>query len=503
LKPVQFVKSQLFNRGTIICDDFKVFDSIREHFTVENPTAFMFKTAISNRYFSAISPSGVFKLGMFFDILDYVYANITTDISVDDEIIKSIVPFEGMGYTPVTLPKITYRDYQLEAITLLLRYGRGTVFLPTASGKSAIIAGLYYSLYSQNLLTNKSLLVLTSGQLVEQFISDCADYGVPNEYLLPFTSVSQTSKDALELSSAKLIVTNRQYLERESNIAKLPAFIDSIFVDEMDVINKTSKICRTIDTFRTNNRFGCTGTMSDNIWNRWETIGVLGKPVLFKYPKDLKDDVLNRFEIYTLKFKFTKEQVFSAKIYQDVPPEIKLPAKIAQHFYSKENQYFFTHDRVQSKLAQLLLSETENTLVIFDNLEVGDKLYELLNRINTTKNIFLVNGKTKIDDRENIRSSLEQNTDNILLAQSQTITRGVNIKNLRRIYLFCSGTKGSKIIQAVGRILRLGQNTSVSKIYDVSSNMKYSTRHANKRQALYYEYYSVSKNNIKQILIDV
>jgi hypothetical protein len=58
----------------------------------------------------------------------------------------------------------------------------------------------------------------------------------------------------------------------------------------------------------------------------------------------------------------------------------------------------------------------ENVLVLFDRLETGKSIFELAKTVFNDKKIWYIDGSTPIDEREKIRSSLEQNGDNVLFA---------------------------------------------------------------------------------------
>lgn len=72
-----------------------------------------------------------------------------------------------------------FRDYQEEAVKRLLfsGYGRGVIEVPTAGGKSFIIANFIWNVLKNIDRNAKTLILVPSTQLVAQFYSDLIDYG--------------------------------------------------------------------------------------------------------------------------------------------------------------------------------------------------------------------------------------------------------------------------------------------------------------------------------------
>lgn len=71
------------------------------------------------------------------------------------------------------------RDYQEEAVKKLLftGYGRGMIEVPTAGGKSLIIANFIWNILKNIDRNAKTLILVPSTQLVAQFYDDLINYG--------------------------------------------------------------------------------------------------------------------------------------------------------------------------------------------------------------------------------------------------------------------------------------------------------------------------------------
>jgi superfamily II DNA or RNA helicase len=73
----------------------------------------------------------------------------------------------------------------------------------------------------------------------------------------------------------------------------------------------------------------------------------------------------------------------------------------------------------------------------------------------------------------------------VVVAISKIFSTGINIKNLHYIIFSCGGKAKIKIIQSIGRGLRLHKDKDKLIIFDIADEFKYSTAHMEKRIALY------------------
>jgi superfamily II DNA or RNA helicase len=105
------------------------------------------------------------------------------------------------------------------------------------------------------------------------------------------------------------------------------------------------------------------------------------------------------------------------------------------------------------------------------------------------KKLFYVDGSSGVQEREKIRAEFEKQNGGILFAQTKTFSTGVNIKNLDCVAFFFLGKGHTKIVQSIGRILRLHKDKEYAKLFDISFNYKYSRKHKKERMDIYNESY--------------
>ena len=109
------------------------------------------------------------------------------------------------------------------------------------------------------------------------------------------------------------------------------------------------------------------------------------------------------------------------------------------------------------------------------------------------KNVYYIDGSIDVNERERVRASFEKSDGNLLLAQSSIMSTGVNIKRLTNL-IFLTGSKSfSRVIQSIGRTLRLHDSKTEAHVIDVSWNFKYSQRHYKERLKLYKDMYHKPK----------
>jgi len=164
-----------------------LFQEMREYFSVKNDAARFAKRYnrfIPSRIY-AITPNGRFEPGMYNDIRQFILSkNYVGDIVVDKEFTDFLIPALSTWHTspkftkeplPLLLP---LRDYQREIVKRSLEYGRGTILLATAGGKTLTAASILTNIFHIYGSKFKCLFIVPDRGLVEQTSSDFDQYGV-------------------------------------------------------------------------------------------------------------------------------------------------------------------------------------------------------------------------------------------------------------------------------------------------------------------------------------
>jgi superfamily II DNA or RNA helicase len=80
---------------------------------------------------------------------------------------------------------------------------------------------------------------------------------------------------------------------------------------------------------------------------------------------------------------------------------------------------------------------------------------------------------------------MEERDDVVVVAISKIFSTGINIKNLHYIIFAGGGKAKIKIVQSIGRGLRLHKDKDKLIIVDIADNLKYGQSHMDKRIKLY------------------
>jgi superfamily II DNA or RNA helicase len=95
------------------------------------------------------------------------------------------------------------------------------------------------------------------------------------------------------------------------------------------------------------------------------------------------------------------------------------------------------------------------------------------------RDIYLIHGTTPTADREEVRSLVEKNDDAVIVASYGTFSTGVNIKRIHNI-IFASPYKSQiKVLQSIGRGLRLAEDKEELQLFDIADDLVYNNSKAN------------------------
>ena len=120
-----------------------------------------------------------------------------------------------------------------------------------------------------------------------------------------------------------------------------------------------------------------------------------------------------------------------------------------------------------------------------DYIEHGQLIYDNILKNNPTKQVFYIKGEVAIQEREKIRTLMEEHNNVIVVAISKIFSTGINIKNLHYIVFAGGGKAKIKILQSIGRGLRLHNGKKDLIIVDIMDQLTYGIKHGSKRITFY------------------
>lgn len=462
------------------------FDEVKEYFSVKNDAAkFARNRFIPSRKY-AISGTGRFDPCLLSEILKYLKNNTeypVNNIQVDSELLKENNPSaydwrQNPYFSLEEYPlQLKLRDYQKEIVDKCLNHGRGTVLLATAGGKTLTMASLLSKIHTLN-GDFKCCLIVPNRSLVEQTFSDFREYGVP------FGCSKWTGDDSLDISKNVVICTTAILQSKNSDIDWLK-YIDVLIVDECHHIKKSNEITKIIETCKTSHKFGFTGTLPEDKIDQWTIIGKLGPVIFQRKSYELRQD---KHVVPAI------SQVI--ELYYKTKPIRSFGVGNAVDNYKKEIDFLIKNQFRNETIKKLSANCQNNALILVDYLEHGETIYKLLNSTLKEKKVFYITGEMDVEKREEIRKIMEHEKNVICVAISKIFSTGINIKNLHYIIFGGGGKSKIKVLQSIGRGLRLHESKSTLYIVDIADQLYYGMQHQMKRQE-FYEQENIPHQRIK------
>jgi len=450
-------------------------EDIREAFSVKNEAAFFVRKRygrfLPQRTY-AITPTGRFEPGLYFEIRKYLTSNqYVGDVTTDSGLTEYIMPATrwktnpqySENIIPLSLP---LRDYQEEIVKKAYTIGRGTIVLATAGGKTLTAASLLTKLFLLHGSNFKCLYIVPDLGLVVQTTGDFETYKVP------FTVRKWTGSSPLE-GDANVTIANLGILQSKNTDLSWIENIDCLIVDEVHKIRKGNEVNKIIKKIKTPVRFGFTGTMPENLMDQWNIIGKIGPIIYEKHSHELRlENYVSNVNVQILKL-LHKEDPFKDVVISSA------------NLYREEQRFLMRSQFRNNVIGKVSCKLTNNTLILVDFIEHGETLYRTIKQLCPDKQVYFIRGEVEVTEREKIRALMENRTDVIVVAISKIFSTGINIKNLHFIIFACGGKAKIKIVQSIGRGLRLHKDKDKLIIFDIADDFKYSHAHMEKRINLY------------------
>ena len=454
---------------------------LAEYFTFEVPGA-KFMPMYRNRMWDGkirlFSPaSGEIYVGLLDYVKDYCDKNNISYIeeeNVDDS--RDVVGTVVRGFVKSLKPKsrgktLKVRDYQLEAVRLAISRNRALIVSPTASGKSLVIYSLvrYYQMAGERIL----ILVPTTS-LVEQMYSDFEDYGWSSGTHCQKVYQGYTTKiekDVVISTWQSIYKMPKKYFEQ----------FGCVIGDEAHMFKAKSLTGIMTKMHNTKYRFGFTGTLDGTQTHRLVLEGLFGRAEKVVSTKELMD----------------KKSLAQLKIKCIILKHSNIREKFS---YAEELDYIVTNENRINFCCDLLRHLSGNTLCLFQLVEKhGKVLYDKIGE----DNAFLVYGATSAEQREEIRAIVDRSDNSITIASYGTFSTGVNIRNINNIVLASPSKSKIRVLQSIGRGLRIAENKNSVLIFDIADDLgndNYTLRHFTERLNIYNEEqfdYDISKVKLK------
>ena len=401
--------------------------------------------------------------------------NLTTYDFQFDDINNSYFSdnFDGLVWPkhhPSAGEPILLRDYQVDVIKCAINNLQSVQEVSTGAGKTIICAALSHLCEDYG----RTIIIVPNRDLVRQTEADYLNvgldvgvyYGERKDYRHKHVICTWQSLNRMMQSQTNGTGT----LSIQSFIQGVVCVIvDEVHMAKADVL----KSLLTGPFANVPIRWGLTGTIPPEDYNAMSILASIGPVVKQLAAKTLMDlGVLANCHVNIVQMQDTIEY---------------------EEFHDEYN-YLVTDKNRLDWISELIKQRATsgNTLVLINRIETGK---ELANRIGDS---IFVSGTTKSDVRKNAYLDMSDNDNKIIIATYGVASVGINIPRIFNLIIVEPGKSFIRVIQSIGRSIRIAKDKNHVEIFDVASTCKFSSKHLSARKKFYkrVEYpYSVKKIN--------
>jgi superfamily II DNA or RNA helicase len=375
------------------------------------------------------------------------------------------------GHDMAGMP-ILFRDHQVAIVNEYLKNVQGIQSIPTGAGKTLICAMLSLSIEKYG----RSIIIVPSKDLISQTEADYKNLGLdvgvfygdrkdPNHKHVICT---WQSIEALDKKSKK-----------DDNGVGISSLVDDVICIICDEAHGTKAavlskhLCSTFKDVPI--RWGMTGTIPLEDYESAQLLCSIGQVINTVSAKDLQDlGILSNLKINIIQINDFKNSFDS---------------------YHSELKYLVTDKHRVKFLSSILqpISDSGNTLILVDRVATGELLQELI-----PKSVFL-SGTVASTSRKLEYSEMNDSDDKTIIATYGICAVGINVPRVYNLVLIEPGKSFIRVIQSIGRGLRVAKDKDFVSVYDISSTAKFSKKHLAKRK----KFYDISQYPFETFKIDI
>ena len=360
---------------------------------------------------------------------------------------------------PVEGTEIILRDYQVEAINNFLNNPQSLQQIATGAGKTITTATLSHITEPYG----RSLVIVPNKSLVEQTEEDYINCGL--DVGVYFGDRKNLGKTHTICTWQSLNILDKKHKDG-SAVLSLAEFLDgvsTVIVDEVHMAK--AEVLKNLLTRNLKNapiRWGLTGTVPREKFE-FESIHASLGPV-----------------IGSISAKSLQDKGVLSKCHVNV---CQLIDTVAHSDYQSELKYLTTNEARLTYIAKMMnqVSQSGNTLILVDRISAGQMLAELI------PNSTFVSGAVKVKDRKQTYDTIKEGTNEVIIATYGVAAVGLNIPRIFNMVLLEPGKSFVRVIQSIGRGVRIAKDKDFVQIWDLTSTCKYAKRHLTQRKKFYKE----------------
>lgn len=411
----------------------------------------------------------LFELVKFLNKQGYSYSvdpDLINKSQITDDELKELIS-EVIKPHDNGQPIVPY-DYQNDAVRYMLNSSRSICLAATSAGKSlALYLAIRIYQLDDSFDDKKIVVIVPSTMLVEQLYSDFDNYSSYDGSNWMVGRHCQKITGAYSKNISKqIVISTWQSLKN----MRPDTFDDvgAIFVDECHTVKGPILASVLEGATSVSVRHGLTGTLDSLEANQLAAQGLLGPAKLIVTAKQIIDaGRATEVEVHCMildydnnvKIAYNKDQSNIA----DESPTVR---------YQSELNFINNLECRKKFIHKLVKSLKGNTIVLFNRVdEYGIPLYEAMKEVH--ENTFLIVGDVKGSERERIKQLLEELDDAVLFATDTIMSTGISIKNLHNMIFASSSKSKIKVLQSIGRLMRLHGSKLKAYMFDLVDKLDF------------------------------
>ena len=359
------------------------------------------------------------------------------------------------------------RDYQLDGCYEILRNRYCNAEIATSGGKTLMFSMFAFYYLGEINPDGKILLIVPSITLVNQFYDDIVNFneGAYGENTKPIDLRIQEIMSDKPRKVAKGYEPNL-YIATYQSLDNYPKDwfkqFDAVVADEAHTAKaKTLNKILKWSIPHAYYRWGMSGSYPDENGIDILKIQAVTGPII----KEVKaHELQQKGYISNVKIKAILVNHGETDFHVNVTEVRKVDGKAA---YDLEKSKVQVSEKRKNLIAKILSGTKQNSLILFHNIDHGKALFERMCQIEGRR-VYYIDGNVGAEERVRIKAEMNR-TDSpaILVASYGTLSTGVSIDAIVNVVFADSFKSEQRIIQSIGRALRLHSEKSMAYIFDI------------------------------------
>lgn len=352
---------------------------------------------------------------------------------------------------------IMLRDYQVDVINQFISAPQCLQEIATGAGKTIMTATMSKVVEKYG----RSIVIVPNKDLVRQTEEDYRNCGL--DVGVYFGDKKEEGKTHTICTWQSLNSLLKKTKKGEANIMDFIEDVCCVIVDETH--QAKADVLKDLLTSVFANvpiRWGLTGTIPKTDWESASLRSSIG-------------DVINR-----LSAKELQDQGILANCHVNI---VQTQETAIYSNYQNEMTFLLEDKKRLEYVSKMIkeISQTGNTLVLTNRIKNGEALQELISGAE------FVQGAMKVADRKDAYNEINEGTNTITIATYGVAAVGINIPRIFNLVLLEPGKSFVRVIQSIGRGVRMAKDKDFVQIWDVTSRCKFSKRHLTERKKFYKE----------------